>query len=120
MSSTGIRKMLEAIAMKANRSTEGQKMMKEWVGQYDGKIIQFEADADKFYAAVSKERMKILSGEYPAPDLTIRGKAETLLEVFTGRRRFGDAMKSWDVVLIGAGHEAFHAGRLIAQVIMEA
>lgn len=120
MSSTGIRKMLEAIAMKANRSVDGQKMMKEWVGQYDGKIIQFEADSEKFYAAVTREKMKILTGEYPAPDLIIRGKPETLLEVFTGRRRFGDAMKNWDIILVGAGHEAFHAGRLIAQVMMEA
>jgi len=120
MSSTGIRKMLEAIAMKANRSAEGQRMMREWVGQYDGKIIQFETENEKFYAAVAKEKMKILNGEYPAPDLIIRGKADILLEVFTGRRRFTDAMKNWDIVLIGAGHEAFSAGRLIAQVMMEA
>lgn len=120
MSSTGIRKMLEAIAVKANRSAEGQRMMQDWVGQYDGKIIQFETDTERFYVAVSREKVKVLNGEYPAPDLTIRGKAETLLEVFTGRRRFGDAMKNWEILLIGAGHEAFHAGRLIAQIVMEA
>jgi hypothetical protein len=47
--SMAAKKLFEAIAMKANRSSDGQKIMKDWVGHYHGKIIQFETDVEKFY-----------------------------------------------------------------------
>jgi hypothetical protein len=31
-----------------------------------------------------------------------------------------DAMKSWDLLLMGAGHEGFILGRLITNVFLEA
>jgi hypothetical protein len=31
-----------------------------------------------------------------------------------------DAMKSWDLLLMGAGHEGFIVGRLITTVFLEA
>ncbi len=120
MSAGGIRKFIEAVAMKANREEETKRTMRDWVGRYYGKIIQFETDPENFYIVVQGGRMEVRAGSNPSPDLTIRAPSRVITEVFTGRRRFGDAMKSWDLLLIGAGHEAFHLARLITAVILAA
>jgi len=118
--SMAAKKLFEAIAMKANRSSDGQKIMKDWVGHYDGKVIQFETDTEKFYVVVQDGKMKVLDGEYLAPDLTFKGSSKAITEVFTGRKRIGDAMKAWELVLVGAGHEGFALGRLITAMMLEA
>jgi hypothetical protein len=114
-----VKRFFEAIAMKANRSSEGTKIMKNWVGPYHGKIIQFETDTEQFYLVVTDGKMKVYDGKYPAPDLTFKGSSKTIHEVFTGRKRFGDAMKNWEVILVGAGHEGFALGKLITTVMLE-
>lgn len=117
--SMAAKEFFEALAMKANRSSDGQKIMKDWVGHYHGKIIQFETDTERFYLLVHDGKMKIADGVYPAPDLTFKASSETISEVFTGRKPIGDAMKTWDLVLVGAGHEGFALGRLVTTVMME-
>ena len=117
--SMAAKKFLDAVAMKANRSNDGQKIMRDWVGHYYGKIIQFETDIERFYLLVQDGKMKVLDGVYPAPDLTFRGSSKTISEVFTGRKRMGDVMKTWELVLMGAGHEGFALGRLVTTVMME-
>jgi putative sterol carrier protein len=87
MSSLSPKNLFEEIAEKANSSSEGRRIMKEWVGHYDGKIIQFETDTEKFYLVVTDERMKVRDGEYPSPDLTFRGSRQVILDVFTGKKR---------------------------------
>lgn len=119
MSAVSAKKFFEAVAMKANRSGEGTKIMKEWIGHYHGKVIQFETDTEQFHIIICKGKMKVREGVYPAPDLTFKGTSKTVSEVFTGRRRFGDAMKNWELVLIGAGHEGFTLGRLVTTVMLE-
>ncbi|HKZ95292.1 MAG TPA: SCP2 sterol-binding domain-containing protein [Candidatus Bathyarchaeia archaeon] len=117
--SMAAKKLFDAVAMKANRSNDGQRIMKDWVDHYHGKVIQFETDAEKFYLVVQNGKMKVLDGEYPAPDLTFKSSSKTLSEVFTGRKRIGDAMKAWELVLVGAGHEGFALGRLVTTVMLE-
>ncbi len=118
--SAGIAKrFFEAVAMKANRSSDGTRIMKEWSGHYQGKVLQFETDTEQFYLVVANGRMKVKDGIYPAPDLTFRGSSKTISEVFTGRKRIGDAMKTWELMLIGAGHEGFALGRLVTTVMLE-
>ena len=120
VSAAGIRKFMEAVAMKANRDEETKRTMREWVGRYHGKIIQFETDPENFYLAVQNDRMEVRPGNNPSPDLTIRAPSKVIVDVFTGRRRFGDAMRSWDLLLIGAGHEAFQLSRVIMAVMLAA
>jgi len=120
LSTGAAKKFFEAVAMKANRSSDGTRIMKEWAGHYYGKVIQFETDTEKFYLVVQDGKMKVLDGVYPAPDLTFKGSSKTVSEVFTGRKRIGDAMKTWELVLIGAGHEGFALGRLVTTVMLEA
>ena len=113
------KKFFEAVAMKANRSSDGTRIMKEWIGHYHGKVIQFETDVEQFYLVVADGKMKVKDGVYPAPDLTFKGSSKTVSEVFTGRKRMGDVMKAWELVLMGAGHEAFALGRLVTTVMLE-
>jgi hypothetical protein len=113
------KKFFEAVAMKANRSSDGTRIMKEWIGHYHGKVIQFGTDVERFYLVVENGKMKVRDGVYPAPDLTFKGSSKTVSEVFTGRKRVGDVMKAWELVLMGAGHEAFALGRLVTTVMME-
>lgn len=112
------RAFFQAIVMRANKSSEGTRIMQQWTRHY-GKILQFETDTEKFYLVIQNGKMRLLEGEYPAPDLTFRGTSKTVNEVFTGKKRFGDAMKNWELVLIGAGHEGFTLGRLITTVMLE-
>lgn len=114
------KEFFEAIAMRANRSSEGQKIMKDWIGHYHGKIVQFEIDTEKFYLVVQDGKMNVLDGEYPAPDLTFKGSSKIASEVFTGQKPIGDALKAWELVLVGAGHEGFALGRLVATMMLEA
>jgi len=120
MSAIAAKRFFEAVAMKANRSNDGQRIMKEWIGHYYGKVIQFETDTEKFYLLVADGKMKVKDGVYPAPDLTFKGSSKVISEAFTGRKRMGDVMKTWEIVLLGAGHEAFALGRLVTTVMMEA
>lgn len=120
MSAAGIRRFIEAIAMKANRDEEIKNTMRNWVGGYHGKIIQFETDPENFYIVVQNEKMEVRTGSCPSPDLTIRAPSKVITDVFTGRRRFGDAMRSWELLLIGAGHEAFQLARVITAVMLGA
>jgi putative sterol carrier protein len=119
VSSLTVKKFFEAVAMKANRSSEGTKIMETWTSHYPGKIIQFETDNEQFFLVVTEGKMRVFDGKYPSPDLTFKGSSKTIYEVFTGRKRFTDAMKNWELVLIGAGHEGFMLGRIITTVMLE-
>jgi hypothetical protein len=119
MSAVVAKRFFEAVAVKASRSSDGARIIKEWIGHYYGKVIQFETDTERFYLVVAEGKMKVRDGVYPAPDLTFKGSSKTVSEVFTGRKRIGDAMKASELVLMGAGHEGFALGRLVTTVMME-
>jgi len=113
------RQFFQAIAMRANRSNEGTKIMQNWTKHYYGKVIQFITDSEQFYLVVADGKMRVVEGEYTAPDLTFKGASKTISEVFTGKKRFGDALKNWELVLVGAAHEGFTLGRLITTIMLE-
>jgi putative sterol carrier protein len=120
MSDQSPMKIFEEIAKKTNESVAGQSIIKEWVGPYDGKILQFETDTKKFYLVIADGKMEVCTGEYPSPDLTFRGSSQVIIDVFTGKRSVGEAIKRWDLLLMGAGHEGFMLGRLITTIFPEA
>ena len=120
MSDQSPRKIFEEIARKINESVGGQRIIKEWVGPYDGKILQFETDTERFYLVIADGKMEVCTAEYPSPDLTFRGSSQVIIDVFTGKRSVGDAIKRWDLLLMGAGHEGLMLGRLITTILLEA
>jgi len=119
MSTSVVKRFFEAVAVKANQSSDGARIMKEWVGHYQGKVIQFETDTEQFYLVITNGKMDVLEGVYPAPDLTLKGSSKTVSDVFMGGRSVGEAMKTWELVLIGAGQEGFALGRLVTAVMLE-
>ncbi len=119
MSDQSPREIFEEITKRVSESVEGQRIIEEWVGPYDGKILQFETDAEKFYLVITVGKMKVCTGEYPSPDLTFRGSSQVIVDVFTGKRSVGDAIRSWDLLLMGAGHEGFMLRRLITTAVLE-
>ena len=118
--SARVKVFFQTVAVKANRSSKGRKMMKEWVGHYDGKVVQFQTDTEKFYLVIADGKMKVHDGEYPSPDITFKGSSKLISDVFTDRRKMGEAMKSWQLVVLGAGHEGFALGQLITTMMLEA
>jgi len=119
MSDQSPREIFEEITKRVNESPEAQRIIEQWVGPYDGKILQFETDAEKFHLVIADGRMELCTGEYPSPDLILRGSSQVITDVFTGRRSVGEVIRSWDLLLMGAGHEGFMLGRLIATVSLE-
>lgn len=113
-----VRALFQAIVTRANKSHEGTRIMQQWTRRY-GKVLQFETDTEKFYLVIQEGKIRLSQGEYAAPDLTFRGTGKTISEVFTGKKGFGDAMKNWELTLIGAGHEGFTLGKLVTTVMLE-
>ncbi len=120
MSDQKPKQIFEEITERVNQSPKGQRIIKEWVGPYDGKILQFETEAEKFYLMITDGKMELCTGEYPSPDLTLRGSSQVIKDVFTGKRSVGEVIRSWDLLLMGAGHEGLMLGKLIATVSLEA
>ena len=119
MSEQSPSEIFEEVAKRVNGDAEGQRVIEEWVGPYEGKILQFETEAEKFYLVITLGKMEVCIGEYPSPDLTFRGSSQLIVDVFAGRRSVADAIRSRDLLLIGAGHEGFMLGKLIATALLE-
>jgi len=109
----------QTVAMKANKSDYVKKMLKEWIGHHDGKIVQFQTNTENFYIVVAGEIMRVCNGEYPSPDIVFRGPSELILDVFTLKKNMEDAVKSWELVVLGAGHDGFALRRLVTTIVRE-
>ena len=69
---------------------------------------------------IADGKMKVHDGEYPSPDITFKGSSKLISDVFTDRRNMGEAMESWQLVVLGAGHEGFALEQLITTMMLEA
>ena len=117
---SGAKDFFQTTAVKANESSSGKLIMKEWVGHYDGKVVQFQTGKEVFYIVVADETMRVCDGEYPSPDIIFRGPPELIIDVFTLRKSMESAMKSWELVVLGAGHDGFALRELVSTVFREA
>ncbi|MFX0114167.1 MAG: hypothetical protein ACFFB3_06440 [Candidatus Hodarchaeota archaeon] len=119
MSVQKVKQFMQMLQMKAKQDSSLQDFLKKWVGPYDGKILQVETDGEKFYGVVSKEgTFTIHEGEYPSPDVIYRAPSEILLGIFTGKIRFTEPIKSWELVVVGAAHESVPLSEFILQAMM--
>jgi hypothetical protein len=112
-----VRDFFRTIAMKANRSSSAKQMMKEWVGHYDGKVVQFQTGIELFYIIVTNESIKVCEGEYPSSDIILRGSSKLITDVFTQKKSMESAMKRWELVVLGAGHDGFALRKIIASIV---
>jgi hypothetical protein len=64
--------------------------------------------------------MRLRAGTYPSPDIIFKASTQTLMNLFTGRADFRDLVKRWELVIIGAGHEAVPLAKLVFDVLKSA
>jgi len=113
-----VRQFMRHIASAVNSSDDHKKFVTQWVGVWPGKVLQVEAEGEKFYTVITKEKMWMEEGEYPSPDVIYRVKdAQVILDIFTGRQPFRNAMKDWSLFVIGAAHESVPLAQLIFNVM---
>lgn len=113
-----VRQFMNHICSAVNNSEEHKKFVAQWLGPFPGKVLQLDAEGEKFYTVITKEKLWMEEGDYPSPDVIYRVKdAQVILDIFTGRAPFRDAMKTWDLVVIGAAHESVPLAQLIFNIM---
>ena len=113
-----VRQFIRHIASAVNNSDDHKKFVAQWLGPWPGKVLQVEAEGEKFHAIITKKKMWMEEGDYPSPDVIYRVKdAQIILDIFTGRAPFRNAIKDWSLVVIGAGHESVPLAQLIYNVM---
>ncbi|MBD3159288.1 MAG: hypothetical protein GF309_10910 [Candidatus Lokiarchaeota archaeon] len=104
-----------------NEKDSLKERVKEWVGPYDGKILQvYTPEAGPQYIVVTKKGMELREGEYPSPDVIYKADAEILLGIFTGDIDFRQAMKDRRLEVIGNAHESDPLANLILEAMTSA
>lgn len=109
--------MFEALINRVNDTAEFREFVRNWVGPYQGKVLQLETDKSTFHVVLHRRGTMILkSGPYPSPDVIYKASTETLMNLFTGQASFRDLTKRWELIIIGAGHESVSLGQLMMRV----
>ena len=114
-----LKDFMNRLVTSVNNNEDLQKTVAEWLGPHMGKVLQIETEGEAFHIIVIPTKMKIKEGSYPSPDVIYRAKtAKILMDVFSGQVDFRSVTKSWDLHVIGAGHESTSLSELIMQVFM--
>ncbi|MFW9830750.1 MAG: SCP2 sterol-binding domain-containing protein [Candidatus Thorarchaeota archaeon] len=110
--------MFERLIERVNDSAEHRDFIREWVGAYQGKVLQLETEKGTFHIVLyRKGKISLKTGAYPSPDVIYKATTKTLMNLFTGQASFRDLTKRWELVIIGAGHESLALGQLILRVL---
>ena len=103
---------------KVNETPEHREFIREWVGPYQGKVLQIETDQGTFHIRLHRQgTMEMRDGVYPSPEVIFKASTKTLMNLFTGQASFRELMKKWELVIIGAGHESVSLGQLLMRVL---
>lgn len=110
--------MFENLIKQVNDKSEHREFIRDWVGPYHGKILQLETEKGSFHIRLHRKgTMTLHQGVYPSPDVIYRSSVDTFMKLFTGQATFRELMKTWDLVIIGAGHESVPLGQLFLRVL---
>lgn len=118
MTAQDVYKFLQMVVQKGNKKDDALKIMKEWVGPYQGKVLQVETDDEFYYVVITESGARAEKGEYPSPDIVFRAPSDLLMQIFTGRTDPIEAIRNWDMVVVGNGHEMVPMNNLIMSVMM--
>lgn len=118
MTAQDVYKFLQTVIQQANKKEDALKIMEEWVGPYFGKVLQVETDDQFYYVVITKKGAKVKEGEYPSPDIIFRAPSDLLMQIFTGRADPINAIRKWEMIVIGAGHEMIPMNQMIMAVMM--
>ena len=118
MTAEEVHKFLQMIVQQGNKKEDAVKIMKDWVGAYHGKVLQVETDGKFYYVVITKEGAHVKEGEYPSPDIVFRAPSDLLMQIFTGRADPIEAIKKWEMVVVGSGHEMVPMNKMIMAIMM--
>jgi hypothetical protein len=110
--------LFETLVKRVNETPAHRQFVQEWVGNYQGKVLQLDTDEGSFHVVLKKDgSMQLRPGSYPSPDIVFKANTQTLMNLFTGRADFRDLVKRWELLIIGAGHEAVPLAKLVFNVL---
>ena len=116
-----LQEFFKFLIAKTKEKEDLKKLLVEWVGPYDGKILQVHTPkGGDQYIVVTKEGMTLHEGTYPSPDVIYKATGEILLGIFTGEVKFKDTMKDGRLEVIGNAHESDPLANLILAAMMGA
>ncbi len=112
--------IFEGLVSKVNGTSEHREFVRDWVGPYQGKVLQLETDKGTFHVILHHVgTMELRTGSYPSPEVIYKASSKTLMSLFSGQASFRDLMKKWELVVIGAGHESVPLGQLMMRVLQQ-
>jgi len=110
--------LFEMLIKRVNETDAHRQFVQRWVGAYQGKVLQLDTDEGSFHVILKRDgSMRLRAGTYPSPDIIFKASTQTLMNLFTGRADFRDLVKRWELVIIGAGHEAVPLAKLVFDVL---
>ncbi|MFX1261531.1 MAG: hypothetical protein ACFFAZ_05555 [Promethearchaeota archaeon] len=115
-----LQEFFKFLASKTNEKEDLKKMVVDWIGPYDGKILQVFTEEGAQYMVVTKEGMTLHEGIYPSPDVIYKANSSILLGIFTGEVPFKDTMRDGSLEVIGNAHESDFLANLILAAMMGA
>ncbi len=115
---TQLQEFFQFLMSKIREKPDLRKMLAEWVGPWDGKILQVFTEEGAQYIVVTRDGMTLHNGVYPSPDVTYKASSQTLLGIFTGETPFKDTMADGRLVVIGNAHESDPLANLILAAMM--
>lgn len=118
MTAEDVHKFLQMVIQQGNKKEDALKIMAEWAGAYDGKVLQVETDGKFYHVIITGKGATVKEGEYPSPDIIFRAPSDLLMQIFTGRADPIEAIKKWEMVVVGSGHEMVPMNKLIMNVMM--
>ncbi len=119
MSVQKVKQFMQMLQTKAKQDSTLQDFIKNWCKHYDGKIFQVDIEGENFYVVLTREgEFTIHDGVYPSPDVIYRAPADILLGIFTGKIRFTEPVRNWQMIVIGAAHESVPLSEFILQAMM--
>ncbi len=115
-----LQEFFKFLMAKVREKDDLKKLLADWVGPYDGKVLQVHTEDGDQYIVVTKDSMTLHDGVYPSPDVIYRAKSDVLLGIFTGEVKFKQTMKDGRLEVIGNAHESDPLANLILAALMGA
>ena len=110
--------LFENLIKRVNEAPDRREFIRNWVGPYHGKVLQLETDKGAFHLRLyRKGTMTLHKGTYPSPDVIYKSSVDTFMKLFTGQTTFRELMKTWELIIIGAGHESVPLGQLFMKIL---
>lgn len=115
---TQLQEFFKFLMAKVKEKDDLKAVLADWVGPYDGKILQVHTEEGDQYIVITKDSMSVHNGIYPSPDVIYKADSAILLGIFTGEVPFKQTMKDGSLIVIGNANESDPLANLILAAMM--